>query len=50
MDHFDGVTPEQRWKNELLREIKNLNNNIRQGVNIFGMKPMEATRTTGVDP
>ncbi|WP_339283672.1 hypothetical protein [Paenibacillus sp. FSL R5-0486] len=41
MDHFDGVTPEQRWKNELLREIKNLNNNIRQGVNIFGMKPME---------
>ncbi|KAA8747107.1 hypothetical protein [Paenibacillus sp. UASWS1643] len=30
MDHFDGVTPEQRWKNELLREIKRLNANTEQ--------------------
>ena len=28
MDHFDGVTPEQRWKNELLREIKRMNTNM----------------------
>lgn len=30
MDHFDGVTPEQRWKNELLREIKRMNANTEQ--------------------
>lgn len=30
MDHFDGVTPEQRWKNELLREIKRMNANVEQ--------------------
>lgn len=30
MNHFDGVTPEQRWKNELLSEIKRLNANMEQ--------------------
>lgn len=28
MDHFEGVTPEQRWKNEMLSEIKRMNANM----------------------
>lgn len=28
MDHFEGVTPEQRWKNDMLREIKRMNANM----------------------
>lgn len=28
MDHFEGVTPEQRWKNEMLHEIKRMNANM----------------------
>ncbi|WP_145413802.1 hypothetical protein [Paenibacillus xylanexedens] len=30
MDHFEGVTPEQRWKNDMLREIKRMNANMEQ--------------------
>jgi len=30
MDHFEGVTPEQRWKNDMLREIRRMNANMEQ--------------------
>lgn len=25
MEHFEGITPDQRWKNEILKEMKELN-------------------------
>lgn len=28
MDHFEGVTPEQRWKNDMLDEIRRMNANM----------------------
>ncbi|MCP1134333.1 hypothetical protein NKT34_13595 [Paenibacillus polysaccharolyticus] len=30
MDHFEGVTPEQRWKNDMLREVRRINANMEQ--------------------
>jgi len=30
MDHFRGVTPEERWKNDLLSELRQLNVNLNQ--------------------
>lgn len=28
MDHYEGITPDQRYKNELLNEIRKLNVNM----------------------
>ncbi|MNV12918.1 hypothetical protein D3C71_1035430 [compost metagenome] len=30
MDYFDGVTPEQCWRNDLLNELRELNRNLRK--------------------
>ena len=30
MDHFEGVTPEQRWKNDMLSELRRMNDNMEQ--------------------
>lgn len=30
MNHFEGLTPEQRWRNELLGEIRENNRLLRQ--------------------
>jgi hypothetical protein len=24
MNHFDGITPEQRWRNDVLEELRNI--------------------------
>lgn len=44
MDHFDGVTPEQRWKNDLLREIKRMNINMEK--QLERDVPVDAIKTT----
>lgn len=30
MNHFDGITPDQRWKNEVLNELRELNKLLRE--------------------
>lgn len=30
MDHFEGITPEQRWRNDLLNEQRETNRLLRE--------------------
>lgn len=30
MDHFEGVTPENRWKNDVLNELRDLNRMLKE--------------------
>jgi hypothetical protein len=39
MHHFESITPEQRWKNELLDEIRENNRLMRELIN--ALKPEE---------
>ncbi|WP_157764416.1 hypothetical protein [Paenibacillus riograndensis] len=30
MNHFDGITPEQRWKNDVLNELREINRQLKE--------------------